>query len=286
MLANAGVQDSCTVKMAAKPMIDARAQGAAGDGLTDDTKALQRAIDQASATGGVVVVPDGVYLVDAVKGVRLKSGVVLKLSENAVIKAAPNGSANYSILRIENASNVAVIGGVLLGERYQHQGASGEWGMGISLAAATNIIIKNVVSKDNWGDGFYIGGNSKNVQFCSVVADGNRRQGMSIISGENILVTGSSFMNTKGTAPQAGIDIEPDQGDSVRGVRIANSKFLNNSGAGVASYVAPGNKRQSITDIVIENSILMKNGAGGGVVFNTSNVKIVRNIFVTTNMIM
>ncbi|RID99987.1 right-handed parallel beta-helix repeat-containing protein [Simplicispira hankyongi] len=277
LLANAGGQDSCTVKMAAKPMIDARAQGAAGDGITDDTKALQGAIDQASVAGGVVVVPDGVYLVDAVKGVRLKSDVVLKLSENAVIKAAPNGSTNYSILRIENASNVAIIGGVLLGERYQHQGTKGEWGMGVSLAAATNIIIKNVVSKDNWGDGFYIGGNSKDVSFCSVVADGNRRQGMSIISGENILVTGSSFINTKGTAPQAGIDIEPDAKEMVRGVKIVNSKFWNNSGAGIASYAAFGPAQVSIFDIEVNGNMVAENNNSGISIFNTSLFRIIGN---------
>lgn len=277
VLANAGVQAPCAINMASKPITNVREQGAVGDGITDDTKALQRAIDRASVAGGVVVVPDGVYLVDAVKGVRLKSDVVLKLSENAVIKAAPNGSTNYSILRIENASNVAIIGGVLLGERYQHQGKKGEWGMGVSLAAATNIIIKNVVSKDNWGDGFYIGGNSKDVSFCSVVADGNRRQGMSIISGENILVANSSFMNTKGTAPQAEIDIEPDAKEMVRGVKIVNSKFWNNSGAGIASYAAFGPAQVSIFDIEVNGNMVAENNNSGISIFNTSLFRIIGN---------
>lgn len=176
MFVKAGDLNPCAIEVSSKLTINAREQGAFGNGVVTDTAALQRSIDLASLIGGVVIIPDGIYLVDAVKGARLKSDVVLRLSENAVIKAAPNGSTNYSILRIENASNVAIIGGVLLGERYQHQGTKGEWGMRVSLAAATNVIIKNVVSKDNWEDGFYIGGNSKDVSFCSVVAGGNRRQ--------------------------------------------------------------------------------------------------------------
>ena len=42
---------------------DARKMGAAGDGKTDDTLALQRAFDAAGAMSGGVFLPPGVYLV-------------------------------------------------------------------------------------------------------------------------------------------------------------------------------------------------------------------------------
>ncbi len=276
-IADADGQDSCAVTVARRPMINVKAQGATGDGVTDDSKALQRAIDQASAVRGVVFVPDGIYLIDAVKGIRLKSDVILSLSDNAIIKAAPNGSATFSILRIENVSNVAVMGGVLLGERYEHLGKSGEWGMGLWLAAANNIVIKNLVSKNNWGDGFYLGGDSKDVKFCAVLADGNRRQGMSIVSGENILVSDSSFINTKGAPPQAGLDIEPNAKQMVKGVKIVNSRFCNNSGPGIVTYAAFGPSRASIFDIEINENVVCKNDNSGISIFNTSAFKIIGN---------
>src|ERR1700722_18666421 len=42
-------------------LLDARKLGAAGDGKTDDTLALQRAFDAAAVTSGGVFVPPGVY---------------------------------------------------------------------------------------------------------------------------------------------------------------------------------------------------------------------------------
>jgi parallel beta-helix repeat protein len=44
--------------------------GARGDGATDDTAALQRAVDRAGAVGGTVLFPSGVYLFSATLGIR------------------------------------------------------------------------------------------------------------------------------------------------------------------------------------------------------------------------
>ena len=94
-----------------------------------------------------------------------------------------------------------------------------------------------------WGDGFYVQ-SAKNVTFCSVVADHNRRQGLSVIEVDRLEVMNSVFSNTQGTRPSAGIDLEPDDvKQQISNVRIHNSKFLNNKGPGI---LVAGKKHASL----------------------------------------
>ena len=175
---------------------------------------------------------------------KIRNDTTLKLSPGAIIKAIPNGAKDYALLTITGSSNVTVTGGTLEGDRSQHTSKEGEWGMGLSiLEGSKNVTISGVTSKEMWGDGFYVQG-AKNVTFCSVVADHNRRQGLSVIEVDRLEVTNSVFSNTQGTRPSAGIDLEPDDvKQQISNVRIHNSKFLNNKGAGI---VVAGKKHASL----------------------------------------
>jgi polygalacturonase len=234
----------------ASPIVNVRDKGATGDGQTDDTNAIQVAIDVVAEKGGTVLVPNGTYMVSAVGDNRLslKSNVTLRLTNGAVIEAIPNGSEKYSVLRISNASNVAVIGGTLEGERDQHSGTTGEWGMGIWIGeGAEHVTISGVTAANMWGDGFYIQ-DANDVKLCSVTADNNRRQGLSIIQVNGLEIKNSTFKNTHGTRPSIGIDIEPDNDEQhVANVRIHDSQFLDNAGAGI-SVVA---KKSLVSNIEI-----------------------------------
>jgi len=70
-------------------VINVKDKGAKGDGETDDTAAIQAAIDEVGGTDGTVLVPKGAYMVDAVGKNRLtlKSEMTLKLSDDATLKA-------------------------------------------------------------------------------------------------------------------------------------------------------------------------------------------------------
>ena len=218
-------------------VVNVRDKGAKGDGRTDDTNAIQAAIDEVGGTGGTVLVPGGTYMVDAVKKKRrlaLKSDMTLKLAKDAVLKAIPNDSRKYSVLSISDVSNVTVMGGTLEGDRTEHKGKAGEAGMGIRIDdGAKRVTISGVTSRKMWGDGFYVEG-AKDTKFCAVVADNNRRQGLSIVEADGVLVTDSVFRNTRGTRPSAGIDLEPDHAEQkIVNVRIQNSKFIDNAGPGI-----------------------------------------------------
>lgn len=226
----------CAKAPASQLTVNVRNKGAKGDGRTDDTAAIQRAIDEVGGTGGTALVPDGTYMVNAngPKRLHLKSRMTLMLSPGATLKAIPNGEIESSVLKIAGVANVTVIGGTLEGDREQHQGTSGEYGMGIRIElGAEHITISGVTAKNMWGDGFFVEA-VKDVTLCSVVADHNRRQGLSVIEADGLLVTNSVFKNTRGTRPSAGIDLEPDrETQTITNVRISYSKFLDNAGAGI-----------------------------------------------------
>jgi polygalacturonase len=235
--------------------INVKSKGAKGDGRTDDTAAIQAAIDTV-ATGGTVLIPDGTYLVSTLprENLRLKSGMVLKLAPHAVLKAIPSNEKRVALLRVSNASNVTIIGGTLQGQRDKLKDARG-LGMGLRIDnASSKISVLNMTANDMWGDGFYIE-DASDVTFCGVIADNNRRQGLSIIQGDNILVKYSLFQNTNGERPGAGIDLEPDEhAQAIDNIRIQSSRFLDNAGPGI-----------------------LINGKKGPV----SNVEITRNVFRT-----
>ncbi|UZF74542.1 glycoside hydrolase family 28 protein [Amycolatopsis mediterranei] len=74
-------------------VFDVRKFGAAGDGTTIDSDAVNRAIDAAASTGGTVYFPPGKY---ASYSIRLRSRVALYFDQNATLLAAkPAGGRGY-----------------------------------------------------------------------------------------------------------------------------------------------------------------------------------------------
>lgn len=276
--------DGCAIAPKSHFVVSVKDKGALGDGLANDTPAFQAAVNQVSGTGGTVLVPEGNYMIDAVTGVDIGSDMNFALAKGAVLRAIPNDKENYSVLRIRKSSNVVVSGGEIIGERLFHKGKKGEWGMGISILESRNIVVSGVVVRDNWGDGFYVSGLSRGVKLCSVVADNNRRQGLSVISVDGLIVQDSSFINTGGAAPQAGIDIEPNAGDTVNNVKIFNSRFSGNKGWGIKLTLGA---RPDVTDFIknvsIENNYISENSLGGIGVLNAIDSNLSNNTFVNNN---
>ncbi len=77
-------------------LINARQHGAAGDGKTDDTSALQRALDAAGAKSGAVLLPPGVYVTSEL---HVRPGIAL-VGVPSWNYASPGGS----VLRLGSAN--------------------------------------------------------------------------------------------------------------------------------------------------------------------------------------
>ena len=235
-------------------VVDIKSKGAKGDGRTNDTAALQAAIDAVAGTGGTLLVPNGTYMIDAAGKVRatLKSDMTLKLAAGATLKVNPNGADVYALLSLAGASNVTIEGGTLEGDRKEHSANTGEWGMGLRIEkGARNVTISGVTIRKMWGDGIYVAGAS-NVNICALTADRNRRQGLSVIAVDGLTVTNSLFKDTKGTRPAAGIDLEPNGATEViTNVRIESSKFNDNEGPGILI----AGKKGTISNLEIKSNV-------------------------------
>lgn len=256
--ADGALADRCAVKPTSSLVVDVKTRGAKGDGKTNDTKAIQKAIDEVGGTGGTVYVPKGTYMVRGTgKGaLRLRSKMTLKLADGAMLRIIPNGAERYNTLKIVRVSDVAVVGGTLHGDRKEHKDKKGEWGMGIRIGPdAKRVTIFGVTAQNMWGDGFYVNG-AVDTAFCSVAAINNRRQGMSIIEANGLLVTDSVFRDTHGTDPATGVDLEPNKPeDKITNVRIERSKFIRNEGGGIMI----AGKKARIANVEITHNVFEAN---------------------------
>lgn len=221
-------------------------------GRKDATDAIQALIDRCSVSGAVVNIPKGVYLIDAGKGIRLRNGTRLKMDPDAMLIALPETSGNYAVIKVYGIHDARIEGGEIVGERDHHLGKGGEWGFGIDIKGSTSIYISNISVSNCWGDGFYVGGESSDITLDGVTASKNRRQGLSITSCDRILVVNSKFTLTSGTAPSAGIDVEPNKGEKVSNVSIENCEINDNAGCGILTWNDTTNLK--IVGCTIENN--------------------------------
>jgi parallel beta-helix repeat protein len=279
-VASAATQVSTTSAVSSrtrgKAVVNVRDKGARGDGRTDDTSALQAAIDALPATGGTVHVPGGTYMVDAVRSLQLRSRMHLELAADARLVAIANGEKKSFVVLAMKVEDVEVSGGRIIGERVGHSGGEGEWGHGIQIRGSSRVTLRDLHADDCWGDGIYVGSadhdavSSEDVVIARVVCHGNRRQGLSICGARNVRVLDSEFSGTAGTNPQYGIDIEPNRQGTVSDVRIENCVVRQNKGGGIQVF-----KRVSAVTIV--GCTIEGNGGAGIFVAGARDGVIARN---------
>ncbi|MCC6765087.1 MAG: hypothetical protein IT293_10530 [Deltaproteobacteria bacterium] len=104
-------------EVAGPPVVDVRAFGARGDGRTDDTDAVRRALLAVPPGGGTVIVPPGTYLLDPQGGARPLN---LVGAHTAII-----GRSGRSTLRLADGSYAPHDGGMLLRNRDAVRGDDG-----------------------------------------------------------------------------------------------------------------------------------------------------------------
>ena len=141
-----------------------------------------------------------------------------------------------------------------------------EWRHALNIKSSTNIVVDGLNMVDSGGDGIYLGTSirgvtNKNVTIRNVVCDGNNRQGISVITAEHLLIENTILRNTWGTAPQAGIDFEPNLDDEkLANCVMRNCVCENNAGAGIDMYIPNLKRKSGDVSIVLDNVVSRNNG--------------------------
>ncbi|MCH5598729.1 right-handed parallel beta-helix repeat-containing protein [Niabella ginsengisoli] len=210
------------------------------DGSVNYTVQLQTGIDKYQN----VKLPNFPVKINDI-GLSLRSNSNLLFQNNSKLILAPSNKESYEILRLHNIENVNIYNPQIIGDKDNHIGNLGQWGMGISIKSSNNIKVYNAYISKCWGDGIYIGRlretktqkyalYSSDIYITNSLIDNNRRDGVSIISGVGISIQNSTISNTLGVSPKAGLDIEPNSAiEFCRDIKIENLITFNNSGSGI-----------------------------------------------------
>jgi len=246
--------------------------GVKGDGSTNDRAALQAAID---GSVGQILLITGKSRIDTT-GLTLRSNTHIRFAQGASIKLLSHNTSEYQMMRVWDVSNVNIEAPYLDGSKELNSAGSGEFGMGISITGATGVTITSPTTLNCWGDGIYIGNSasgsgktSSNVSISGHHANGCRRQGATITSGNGITFTSPLWENTSGASPACGLDIEPDDNTAVlQAIKIVSPTTRGCAGAGIQIYLGafPGPVAKNV-DIQItdhnDNCPIGPMGVGG-----------------------
>jgi hypothetical protein len=113
-----------------------------------------------------------------------------------------------------------------------------EWRHLLSIRGCENIQVLGLTLAESGGDGIYLGSvksrpHNRNIVIKDVICNKNYRQGISVISAENLLIESVVLSNTGGTPPAAGIDFEPNHSHEVlKNIVMRGCLAHNNEGDG------------------------------------------------------
>lgn len=131
----------------------------------------------------------------------------------------------------------------------------------LEFRSSNNINVFGLRLENSGGDGIFLGSTKEKpflpcrdslIRDCT--CDGNYRQGITVTSADKLLVENCVLRNTKGTSPQAGIDIEPWHPDNVLiNVVVSNCISEHNGGSGFFINVSYLNKQSRDVSVLFVN---------------------------------
>lgn len=249
------------------------AGGAKGDGATDDTNAIQAAIDAANtAGGGTVVIVDGTYLTGNPNNtttrvpIQVKSGVRVVIMPGATVKAQTGNWLSQGVFEAVAQENVVLEGGGTIdGQRSSNAGGRlfGIFLRSVQGFRVRGLRIVNIPANSGgtnpagWGGDAVVMGyeNQTTAVPCrDGVVEGCyihnvERCGISPLCAERVSIRDNVIRNvwTSETQPNpgCGIDLEPDvAGHVIRDITVSGNHIEDCEGGGI---LVNGNGPRDVT---------------------------------------
>jgi hypothetical protein len=244
-----------------------------GWNATNATTAFVNAIKSANDT---IIIDKQVsdWMINPTNFDTLKNKTII--FENGVNLVARPGafSSIYdaSLMIFYEANNIKIIG---YGASFKMQKAeyiaynNSQYRHCIALVSCSNISIYGLKLMDSGGDGIVISNYTgaayqrycENIFLKDLWCDNNYRQGISVISAQHLQVENCWFTNTIGTAPQAGVDIEPNQPyERLIDIVFEKCRFTGNAGGGIKVIPISIDSTTLPMDITFNNCYVANNG--------------------------
>ncbi|RKN86153.1 right-handed parallel beta-helix repeat-containing protein [Paenibacillus ginsengarvi] len=258
--------------------------GAAGDGITDDAPAIQAAIDAVPAGGGTLIIPStasfyalasqGIILENRNHIAILSSGATLRFKDGT--PDIQNRDMKFSNMLMKNCRHIRLEGLVLNGNlsgRQAHSGAE-SFHSCLSLVKCEDVQIRHCAFTEGMTDGIYVSGIysgpastgsvavSKQILIDFCVLTYCRRNNISIVAADGVTVSNCRISDAgkiQGTAPKAGVDIEPNKGwyGSCQNIVLRNNTIENNEGTYGVTVGGSGSQ-----NVVVDGNRIAKNKTG------------------------
>ncbi|MDF2725579.1 MAG: algE1 [Paenibacillus sp.] len=206
--------------------------GAVGDGITDDTAAIQAAIDAAGiAGGGVVFLPPGTYSVKRSSPARSYNYSLLIKESNVTVEGSGMGASilkmadgeNGTVLRtvINNQSIDGPLAKALSNVRIANLTIDGNWsnvtwagptGMessgiydqnGLTLSTTSNSKVENVHIKNIAQDGLS-GGSNRNLTIVNSIVEHTGKNNIAMFQSTGVKVINNTLRNAN-DSPDGGV---------------------------------------------------------------------------------
>lgn len=161
-----------------------------------------------------------------------ESGVTLRAKSGAF-------GENDELLHLTRAKNVNIEGSGATFRMNKSEYSSGEQRHALRIDRCSGLKVKGLTVRDSGGDGIIITGDSRgayseNITLENMRSLNNKRDGITIVSAQNVYIRNSEFSNSSGKKPEAGATLEPDHpNERIVNINFSNCKFLSNDSSGL-----------------------------------------------------